>query len=237
ADGISTPAGTDRPSARAVSNAVAAADPDGTLNDRNLSAFVYAWGQFLDHDLDLTPGASPAETFNVAVPAGDPSFDPFNTSQHVIPLNRSLYDLTTGTSTANPRQQINTLTAWIDGSVVYGSDATRAAALRTFVGGTLKTSAGDLLPFNTDGLPNANDAHIFPNDQLFLAGDVRANENAELTSLQTLFMREHNRIAGQLAAQHPGMSDEQLYQRARQIVGAEIQAITYNEFLPALLGP
>src|SRR5206468_2689442 len=85
ADGVSAPAGTDRPSARAVSNAVAAADPDGTLNDRNLSAFVYAWGQFLDHDLDLTPGASPAEAFNVAVPAGDPSFDPFNTGQQVIP--------------------------------------------------------------------------------------------------------------------------------------------------------
>ena len=64
------------------------------------------------------------------------------------------------------------------------------AALRSFVGGKLRTSAGDLLPFNTQGLPNANDAHIFADSQLFLAGDVRANENIELASLQTLFMRE-----------------------------------------------
>jgi hypothetical protein len=93
-----------------------------------------------------------------------------------------------------------------------------------------------MLPFNTAGLPNANDAHIFPDDQLFLAGDVRANENVELSALHTLFLREHNRIAAVMAKQNPGLSDEELYQRARQQVGAEIQAITFNEFLPALLG-
>src|SRR5207237_1083506 len=150
--------------------------------------------------------------------------------------NRSTYDPATGTVPGNPRQQTNALTAWVDGSVVYGSDPARAAALRTYVGGRLKTSAGDLLPFNTDGLPNANDAHLFPDDQLFLAGDVRANENVELTSLQTLFVREHNRLAAGLAARNPDFGDEQLYQRAREMVGAEIQEITYNEFLPALLG-
>jgi hypothetical protein len=75
ADGISTPAGTTRPSARAVSDAIANDTTDGNdPNARNLSAFVYAWGQFLDHDLDLTTSGSTA--FNIPVPAGDPSFDP-----------------------------------------------------------------------------------------------------------------------------------------------------------------
>ena len=68
---------------------------------------------------------------------------------------------------------------------------------------------------------------------MFLAGDVRANENIELTALQTLFMREHNRQAAILQQQHPRWTDEQLYQGARQIVIAEIQSITFNEFLPA----
>jgi peroxidase len=172
----------------------------------------------------------------VSVPTGDPSFDPNNTGTQTIPLNRSLYDLSTGTSKSNPRQQVNTITAFIDGSVVYGSDAVRAAALRSFVSGRLKTSSGDLLPFNTAGLPNANDAHLVSDSQLFLAGDVRANENIELTSLQTLFMREHNRIADSLAAANPTWTDEQIYQQARKTVGAEIQSITYNEFLPVLLG-
>src|SRR5262249_9113815 len=85
------------------------------------------------------------------------------------------------------------------------------------------------------GLNNANNGP-YPNQDMFLAGDIRANENIELTSLQTLFMREHNRQAGILAKQHPGWTDEQLYQGARQIVIAEVQAITFNEYLPALLG-
>src|SRR5258706_5783389 len=78
-DGISSPAGANRPSARAVSNAIAAADPAGTTNDRNLSAFVYAWGQFIDHDIDLTENATPADSFNISVPTGDTSFDPLDT--------------------------------------------------------------------------------------------------------------------------------------------------------------
>ncbi len=239
ADGVSAPAGANRPSAREISNALAAHSPDDTPNDRNLTAYAYVWGQFLDHDLDLTAAGSPAEAFNVPVPAGDPSFDPNATGTQVIPLTRSVFDTATGTSTRNPRQQINQVTAWIDGSMVYGSDSVRAAALRSFNDGKLlaqSTSVGDLPPLNTNGLPNANDAHRAPDNQLFLAGDVRANENIELTSLQTLFVREHNRLADQLAASQPGLSDEEIYQQARALVIAEIQVVTYKEWLPALLG-
>ena len=127
------------------------------------------------------------------------------------------------------------ITSFLDGSQVYGSDPARAAALRSFVGGQLKTSAVNLLPFNTAGLNNANDGP-FADSAMFLGGDIRANENIELTSLQVTFMREHNRQAAILAKQHPTWTDEQLYQGARQIVIAEIQSITYNEYLPALLG-
>lgn len=236
-DGISSPAGSSLPSARVISNVVVD-HPDGDLkNARDMSNFVYAWGQFIDHDLDLTTSASPRTSFNVAVPKGDPEFDPNSTGTQIIPLSRSNYDPATGTSKTNPRQQINDITAFLDGSMVYGSDATRAAALRTFSGGKLKTSDGNLLPANTAGLANANDTHQTPDNQLFLAGDVRANENVELTSLQTLFVREHNRLATSIAASNPGLNDEQIYQLARRFVIAEIQSITYNEFLPALLGP
>src|SRR5207237_6701908 len=142
----------------------------------------------------------PARPFNVAVPTGDPYFDPTGTGTQVIPLNRSVSDPATGTAAGNPRQQVNTITSFVDGSQVYGSDAATADKLRTHAGGRLKTSPGadgvigtgdDLLPLNNstyfpDGtLSMANDAHVVPNDQLFAAGAVRANENIELTSLQT----------------------------------------------------
>ncbi len=234
-DGISTPAGQDRPSAREVSNVLAAQIEEEMPNDRNLSAMIYAFGQFLDHDIDLTGAASPAEDISVPVPAGDPYFDPTGTGTQTIPMSRSAYDPTTGTSPDNPRQQLTSVTAFIDGSQIYGSSEDRTAALRTFSGGHLKTSDGDLLPYNTLGLPNENESPL-PADALFLAGDVRVNDNIELTAVQTLFLREHNRLADVLAGQHPHWTDEQLFQEARKLVIAEIQMIAYNEFLPALLG-
>src|SRR5262245_36743251 len=51
ADGIAAPAGADRPSAREISNALAAHGAEETPNDRDLTAYIYVWGQFLDHDL------------------------------------------------------------------------------------------------------------------------------------------------------------------------------------------
>lgn len=139
-------------------------------------------------------------------------------------------------STANPRQQNTEVSSFLDASMVYGSDTIRAGALRSFSGGRLKTSGADLLPLNSNGLANANDAGIYPDNQMFLAGDIRANENIELIAIQTLFLREHNRITDALSSANPRLTDEQLYQQARRIVIAEIQAITYQEFLPALLG-
>ena len=236
ADGISSPAGADRPSARLVSNLLAASPAGGLTNDRDLTAMTYAWGQFLAHDTDLTGTAAPRESLSIPVPAGDPWFDPTGSGAMTIALSRSTSDPTTGTSPANPRQQTNSITAWIDGSEIYGVDAPRNAALREHIGGRMLTSAGGLLPFNTAGLANANDAHIVADSALFIAGDVRANENPELLSLQTLFVREHNRVAAAAATQHPDWSDEQLFQHARRIVIAELQHITYDEFLPALLG-
>jgi hypothetical protein len=229
-DGIASMAGADRPNPRAISNALATQLVDPEPNSRNVSDMVYAWGQFIDHDLDLTLAGG--DSAPIIVPADDSLF-PAGTP---IPFSRSQSDPATGTDTANPRQQPNAITSFLDGSMIYGSDATRALALRTMSGGALKTSAGDLLPFNTDNLPN--ELHIPGTDPttLFLAGDIRSNENAELAALQSLFVREHNHWAAQFAADHPEWDDQAIYDHARQRVIAEIQSITYNEFLPAQLG-
>lgn len=220
-DGVSAPAGADRPSARVISNTLADQAGQETPNSRMLSAMIYAWGQFIDHDMDLTmPGTT--ETMQIAVPAGDPFFDPAGTGTQVIATSRSTFDPATGVDATQPRQQVNNITAWLDASMIYGSDAATAASLRTFEGGKLKTSAGNLLPVNADGS--------------FLAGDIRVNENPELTSLHTLFMREHNAWADKIATANPELTDEQVFQQARAIVSAEVQSITFNEWLPAVLG-
>ena len=129
ADGISSPAGTDRPSAREISNVLSAADVEGTRSDRGLSAFVYVWGQFIDHDIDLSENQTDGESFAIEVPTGDPQFDPTSTGTATIPLTRSEFNAATGTSVDDPRQQVNNVTAYIDGSMVYGSDLVTANSL------------------------------------------------------------------------------------------------------------
>ena len=235
-DGIAKPRGfsTPLPNPRTISNEVVA-QVGSIPNTHSMTNWVFQWGQFVDHDLDLTGSATPVEFYNIPIPAGDPIFDPGNTGTQVMSFRRSLYDITTGTSVGNPRQQINQITSYIDGSNVYGSDDTRAMTLRTLSGGRLKTSAGNLLPLNTFGLANDTGGPADPT-LFYVAGDVRANEQVGLTAVHTLFVREHNRLADEISAANPGWNDEQIYQRARKLVGAEIQAITYQEFLPALLG-
>lgn len=228
ADGVDAPARTNLASPRAISNAVAA-QTESIPNDRGATDYLWQWGQFLDHDIDETPASDPGEPFDIAIPAGDPFFDPTGSGTASIPLNRSFGEAVDGV-----RRQLNAITAYIDASNVYGSDEERAFALRTLDGtGKLKTSEGDLLPFNEAGLPNAPSGQI---PTFFLAGDVRANEQAALICMHTLFVREHNYWADQLNAANPELSGEEVYQIVRAIVGAEMQAITYREFLPVLLG-
>lgn len=67
-------------------------------------------------------------------------------------------------------------------------------------------------------------------------GDSRVNQLIGLTVMQTVWHREHNRVAGELSRINPKWDDEKVFQEARRIVGAEMQHITYNEYLPVLLG-
>ena len=209
-DGISA-LRTDLPNARTVSNLVVAGE-GAVPNTEGLSGMMYAWGQFIDHDINLTL-SDDVTHIDVTVPAGDP------TLSGSISMTRSVIDPLTGVA-GSPAATTNNVTGWIDGSMVYGSDATTAASLRG-AGGYLLTSEGNNLPI-VDGA--------------YVAGDIRVQENPDLTALQTIFLREHNRQVDKLKVAHPDWTDDQLYEQARAVVTAEIAHITYTEFLPHLLG-
>ena len=236
-DGIAEPRGggikkpLTLPNPRDISNKIAK-QTTSVPNYLNASDWLWQWGQFIDHDLDLNEGGD--EEFLIKVnDLNDPLYPGY------IPFTRVPAASGTGTSPYNPRQQKNDITAFIDASSVYGSDETRANYLRTHDGtGKLKTqviNGEELLPFNTVGLANANPFKA-PEEKLFLAGDVRANEQIGLTAVHTLFVREHNHIADKIGEQFPTLGGNEIYEISRKLVGAEIQAITYNEFLPFLIG-
>ena len=143
----------------------------------------------------------------------------------------------TATTGAIAGRSINLTTAWIDASAVYGIDSpsglagprqTVATPASLREGGAV-ASTGRMITSEGKNLPVANG--------LVLAGDPRAAENPDLAAIHTLWVREHNWHVERLAKVHPQWTGDQLYRQARAIVTAEIQQVTYREFLPTLLGP
>ncbi|XP_055952571.1 chorion peroxidase-like isoform X1 [Argiope bruennichi] len=208
------------------------------------------FGQLLDHDITQAPISTTVD--NQAIQCCPPANNTHpQCAPIIIPPNDYFYSQF-GTTCMNfvrsaicptcrlgPRQQINQITAFIDASFVYGNSENETRTLRTLDGtGRLRSERsryGDLLPSSPDP---QNDFCSFPetNDICFQAGDSRANQHPPLTSLHTIFMREHNRLADGLRRMNPSWDDERIFQEARRIVGAEMQVITYKEYLPITLG-
>jgi peroxidase len=251
ADGIDAPALPNDLSARAISDLLNnQADPANpaqdiqTVDRNSLSDFGYSFGQFMDHDMDLTLDNGVSDP--ILVPLGDPIG---STNDTPLYFNRVTPDPLTGLSLANPAQDVNAISSYFDLSQVYGSDVPTDDALRTFVGGLMKTGPGGLPPlYNSNYFTSAQlavinayeggmaDAGPLAESSMFVTGDTRGNENLELTALQTLFLDNHNLIAGELAQANPAWTDEQLFQKARRLNIAEYQSIIYNEWIPAVLG-
>ena len=222
--------------------------------DEKHTLMVMQWGQFIDHDLALTPQyRGPGNTlvecsecdsafinrgcYPILVPSAD-SFYPTNTSSpRCMKFVRSL----PGQQRLGAREQLNSVSHYLDASMVYGSDACQAAELREedsflmkmtrYPGSSDERPMKDLLPL-TPHNPECRAA----DSQCFMAGDERVNEQPGLTVMHTMFVREHNNIASHLASINPHWSDERVFQETRRIIIAMIQHITYSEFLPRVLG-
>lgn len=219
---------------RKVSNNLCKTDTE-QLNSQNLTNMVWAWGQFLDHEIDLTPDSGESASFQTQTIAEDPEED---YPERTIAFKRSKH--IEGTE---PREYPSVISAFIDATNVYGYSVERAYALREMDGsGKLKTTISDngeeILPYNTANLENLNPTGN-PSSEMFLAGDIRANENVILIAMHTLFVREHNRMCERVVLEKPEWEgqDELIYQYVRRVISGYMQTITYTEFLPALLGP
>ncbi|NXH67229.1 PERM Myeloperoxidase, partial [Hydrobates tethys] len=263
-DGVSVPRGWTEgklfsgfpfPLVRKVSNEIVRFPPGQLRMDQQRSLMFMQWGQFIDHDLDFSPDTPARVTFSgkvdcdtscakqppcfpIKIPPNDPRI---KNTRDCLPFFRSAPACASGRAI---RDQINALTSFLDGSVVYGSEVPLANKLRN------QTSQLGLLAVNQNFTDSGKAYMPFDSMQkdpcliasreakipCFLAGDSRANEMLELACMHTLFVREHNRLARGLKGLNPHWNGEKLYQEARKILGAMIQIITYRDYLPLLLG-
>ena len=249
------PFGAPFPSARLVSDTTVG---DRQINDTFLTHLIMQFGQFMDHDLDLAVEMLGQECdlvtceqtdfcAPVRVAADDEEFGEDTVLKGKChPFVRTVPACDENPFQISPREQVNELTHYIDASNIYGSTDSRAEFLRELTGGRLRVSEGNNLPIQppcspeegptgevetpTDCCPEGFD------NGCFVAGDVRALEHVSLTVIHTLFVREHNRVAAALSEVNPQWLDDRLYEETRNIIIAEIQHITFNEYLPALFG-
>ncbi|XP_021440239.2 peroxidasin isoform X2 [Oncorhynchus mykiss] len=231
--------------------------------DDRYTHMLMQWGQFLDHDLDSTVAAlsqsrfsdgqlctnvctNDAPCFPIQFPPGDPR--QARSGARCMFFVRSSPVCGSGMTSllmnsVFPREQINQLTSYIDASNVYGSSRHESEEVRDLASqrgllrqGIVQRSGKPLLPFATgpptECMRDENESPI----PCFLAGDHRANEQLGLTSMHTVWFREHNRVATELLRLNPHWDGDTIYHEARKIVGAQMQHITYNHWLPKVLG-
>ncbi|XP_070712179.1 eosinophil peroxidase-like [Pempheris klunzingeri] len=259
------------PLVRAVSNRILSTANADVESDPLYTHLVTIFGQWTDHDLTFTPHSPVIRSFNsgidcerscertepcfpIEIPEQDPRFG--RNSEECIPFFRSAAACGSGGSglffgQQTVREQINSLTAFIDVGQVYGADNSKARFLRNLTTdegllrvNTQYTDNGrELLPFSNmetnmcatrARITNDSNAEEVP---CFVAGDERSNENIGLTSVHTLLMREHNRLARALAELNPHWDGERLYQEARKIMGGYFQVLTFRDYLMLIVGP
>ncbi|XP_061589166.1 eosinophil peroxidase-like [Cololabis saira] len=279
-DGISQPKGWDRnrrfnnfllPLVRQVSNNILNTTDAGVVSDREYTHMITLFGQWIDHDLTLTPSSPSIRSFSngvncdescehtepcipIPIPRGDPRRP--SGPDSCIPAFRSAPACGTGYSAfnfggePNKREQINALTAFLDLGQVYGSEEKLALYLRDLssnagllrVNTEFRDNGRELLPFHPLKVQICATRRRITNDTnarevpCFIAGDTRVDENIALTSIHTLFMREHNRLARGLKRLNPHWDSETLYQEARKILGAYTQVFVFRDYLPRIVG-
>ncbi len=287
--------------ARDISNAIGAQGPVSEFSAEGLNDLFWAYGQWVDHGIDLQPDGGAKVKI--------PTESTFNNGS--ISIARTITSIT-GADDAHPNQYTNPLTAAEDASQLYGSEKWLDDLLRDPMSGKLMTAQAaqaqhygaapsshdgrDLLPtwgqfkniamangytidvkhygvipgFNNgqpvdvdtgsitgaDGVShavlaggmlqaayfgkNAGHSGASAENDLYVSGDVRVNENSALTTIHTLFLREHNYQVDHLtqlytaAGMHP--TQEQIFNAAKMVVEGEYQHIINKEFVPAMIG-
>ncbi|XP_042504920.1 alpha-dioxygenase 1-like isoform X2 [Macadamia integrifolia] len=180
---------------------------------KQINMIAASWVQFMIHDwvdhMEDTNQVELTAPREVASQCPLKAFRFYKTKE--VPTG--FYEIKTGT--------LNIRTPWWDGSSIYGSNAKAMGKVRTYKDGKLKISKEDgLLLHEEDGIA--------------ISGDVR-NSWAGVSTLQALFVKEHNAVCDALKKEYHDLEDEDLYRHARLVTSAVIAKIHTIDWTVELL--
>nr|XP_023017889.1 peroxidase-like [Leptinotarsa decemlineata] len=257
--GISNPrlakSGRDLPLARSVSLLLY---PDIPVEDPLFTLLAMQFGQIITHDMSMTAGVPQTEHYKARCCSPDgqllelanvpehcfPIIVPYNDPYHSRNGTRCMsFDRTITNRDrrcvggSEPAEQLTSVNHYLDLSIVYGKDDEENHQLRNFEGGRLRVEKREGHQWPPRAVNASGTCRLKkPRDACYLAGDTRVNQNPQLTLLQIVLLREHNRIADVLSKYNPHWNDETTFQEARKINIAQYQHISYYEWLPNFIG-
>ncbi|XP_030832129.1 dual oxidase 1 isoform X2 [Strongylocentrotus purpuratus] len=246
ADGVYAMAGKDRPNPMSISKATMQGETGQRSHLRRTALMTFFGQQVVEEILDAQRGGCPREYENIKIPDGH-EYLKEKEGISIMPFVRSRYSFNTGYSPNVPREQLNEITPWFDGGLVYGTTKAWADALRSFKDGRLADNGeiGGEPQFpeqNTLGLPMANPpnpiaegaARLQRSERFFKLGNPRGNENPFLLTFGVLWFRWHNYWADKFKAE-TDWEDERIFNEARKWVIATYQSVVFYEWLPGYL--
>ncbi|CAD6227223.1 GSCOCT00006031001.3-RA-CDS [Cotesia congregata] len=252
-DGVYKLSGSKRPQPLVLSESLLKGDI-GTKSRTGKNALMVFFGQHVVEEiLDAQRPACPPEYINIQIPEEHRYRK--KTGHTQMPVLRTRYDERTGHSPNNPRQQLNEITPFLDGGLIYGTTKAWSNYLRMYSNGKLDQNGllafshgGKFPEYNTIRLPMANPPPparhgLYTNrhyteevERFFKLGNPRGNENPFLLTFGIVWFRWHNVVAKELKKQNPNWSGEKIYNEARKWVIASQQQIVFYEWLPQWLG-
>ncbi|KAJ8915001.1 hypothetical protein NQ315_002526 [Exocentrus adspersus] len=259
--GISNPtiarSGNQLPGARTLSLVIY---PDVPVEDPIWTLNAMQYGQIITHDMSMIAGSTqaqphqtkcctqdgqllelsniPEHCFPILLPENDPDYSQINAK--CMSFVRTITDRDRRCiGGSQPAEQLTAVNHFLDLSVVYGNTDQVNQQVRQFQGGRLRVDIrnGQQWPprsQNASGICTIQS----PLEACYLGaqGDARINQNPQLTLLQVILLREHNRIADTLQKLNPHWNDEVVFQEARKINIAQHEKISYYEWLPIFIG-
>ncbi|UYV81041.1 hypothetical protein LAZ67_19002604 [Cordylochernes scorpioides] len=215
-DGINEPRnardGSDLPNPRVVSFMT---HHDMSVRDQRHNILLVFWGQMIDHDMTLAAGTLDTERNDIECCKYAPADQHPNCMNIPVPSDDPFYKFYN-------RRCLDFARIWPGPK--EGCPLGPRSQINT------------VSSFLDANFVYGSNQEVATRLREFRGGDERVNEQLMLTVMHTLWMRQHNNIAGELARINPAWSDETLYQETRHIVAALVQHLTYNEWLAPVIG-